>query len=70
MNKVASVIKYDLSYFVRLILIVYLWLIGLLVGIPVLLHLVASGTEGMVIAILNDLSLLTTAALFVNVALL
>ena len=35
-----------------------------------LLHLVASGTEGMVIAILNDLSLLTTAALFVNVALL
>lgn len=33
MNKVASVIKYDLSYFVRLILIVYLWLIGLLVGI-------------------------------------
>ncbi|WP_229569039.1 ABC transporter permease [Pediococcus pentosaceus] len=70
MNKVASVIKYDLSYFVHLILIVYLWLIGLLVGIPVLLHLVASGTEGMVIAILNDLSLLTTAALFVNVALL
>ena len=70
MNKVSSVIKYDLSYFIRLILLVYVWLIGLVVGIPVLLHMVVKGTSGIMTSIMNDLSLLTTAAVFVNIALL
>lgn len=70
MNKTVQVIKYDLSYFLRLILIVYAWMLGLFVLLPTTIHLIGSGTKGVLNTVSISFSIASTGAVLVNAALL
>lgn len=70
MNKTSQVIKYDLSIYLRLVLTVYAWMLGLFVLLPTIIHLIGSGTKGVLSTISTSFSITSTGAVLVNAALL
>ncbi|MEE6725863.1 ABC transporter [Pediococcus acidilactici] len=70
MNKIAAVVKYDLSNYLRLILIAYAWIIGLILGVPALINLIGKGFSGTLNVIEAQLNTISFGAIFVNVVLI
>ena len=70
MNKIAAVVKYDLSNYLRLVLIAYAWIIGLMLGVPTIIHVIGKGFTGTTETIGAQLTTLSFGAIFVNLVLI
>lgn len=70
MNKIAAVVKYDLSNYLRLVLIAYAWIIGLMLGVPTIIHVIGKGFTGTAETIGAQLTTLSFGAIFVNLVLI